>query len=383
MEDDVDHPTGLSIKGWPRFRHDNRNSGSTPAIVGTMPTLQWKKGPFGTTLNSGKAMASGPVIARDGTIIVGGGDNDGMQGVLWALNGAGSTQWTFAGKRGYGYAQPAIRVDGTSYYSTQDGTAYAVDSTGLKKWNYSFGSQDDCSPIVTRDGLVIYGSDTGELFTLDADGKLKWQSDKATGPGEVDAALAESCEGLIVAGGQNGWVGLNAKTGKTQWKVAATGGLHALMSSPLVSAAGIVYGADSGGQVVAIDLQGKLLWSKQVASGGGGTSLAKIGPQLFVVLADGKLHALNAATGQENWAKPVGQQAEMYRHGGPVVDGAQRIYFNSSDGYVYAFDTAGTPLWKLAASGQSLSGTSFAEMAIADDGTLLVPGNDGLLYAFQ
>ncbi len=377
------NPHALPTNAWPRFRHDNRNTGSTPTVVADMPKLKWKAGPFGThQLNSQLCgMASGPVVNQNNVVFVGAGDGDNQNGSLWALDAMGKQLWVFKGNRGFGYTTPAVRLDGTSYFSSADGNAYAVDPNGVQVWKFSFGFQDDSSPIVTKDGIVIYGSDTRELFAMDFAGALQWKSDMNAGPGEVDAALAETCDGKVIAAGTNGFTALDAKTGMTLWRVNVNG----LMSSPLVTADGTVYGfATSSATALAIDPMGKVLWQVQVGPGGAGTSMAKVGGQVFVVANDGKLHALDAATGKENWSQPVGQLTEIYKHGGPVVDGKQRLYFNSNDGNLYSFDTTGKQLWKIPSSGVAApNGNSFGEMAIGNDGTLYVPGNDGELYAFQ
>jgi outer membrane protein assembly factor BamB len=151
-----------------------------------------------------------------------------------------------------------------------------------------------------------------------------------------------------------------------------------------VDANGTMYGVDSGGMAVAIDKTGKLLWSVTVGPAGAATSVAKVGRQLYIVANDGMLHQLSADTGAPGWAAPVGNQPEIFKHGGPVVDGNQRLYFNSNDGNLYCFDLQGHQLWKQAHSGMSTpNGNSFAEMAIGNDGTLYVPGNDGYLYVFH
>jgi len=377
------NPHALPTNAWPRFRHDNRNTGSTPATVAAMPKLKWKAGPYGTHSLNGNlgGMASGVAVNQANVVFVGAGDGDGMNGALWGLDNTGKKLWVFAGNRGFGYTTPAVRADGTSYFSSADGNAYAVDPMGGLAWKFSFGFQDDSSPIVTSTGHVIYGSDTHELFAMDFNGALLWKSDPQTGPGEVDSALAETCDGKVIAGGSNGWTALDSNTGMTLWQVKA----NALMSSPMVTADGTVYGLDMSGIAIAIDSTGKVIWQQQVGPAGAGTSVAKVGNQLFMVTNDGNLKAIDSATGKLNWSKPVNNAAEIYKHGGPVVDGKQRLYVSSNDGNLYAFDTAGNQAWKLAVSGVAAPAmsNSFGETAIGFDGTLYIPGNDGNLYAFQ
>jgi outer membrane protein assembly factor BamB len=374
--------TGLPTAGWPRYRHDNRNSGTTDAAVADDPQLKWKVFVGGTTLNASGGLASGAVVNQNDVVFIGAGEHDGKGGLFYAFDGQGKPVYTFDGPRGYGWTTPAVRKDGTAYYSTQDGSAYAVKPDGTQLWKFSFGMQNDCNPIVTKDGYVIYGSDTGQLFALQANGTLLWQTDKNLGPGEVDNALAESCDGLILSGGVHGWFGLDAATGNTVWKVPAM----ALMSAPTVTADGTMFGVDASGVGWAIDKNGKVLWQKTLVAQGGatGTDLLYLAGRLFGVLADGALHAFDAATGDPIWAKPVGNAQEIYRHGAPVADAHHHLFFSSNDGNLYAFDEDGNALWKKPTSGVAAAGgNGYGSLAIGQDGTLYVPGNDGTLYAFQ
>jgi outer membrane protein assembly factor BamB len=383
----------LPVEGWPRFRHDNRNSGWTPVLVADHPALLWKVKIGGTSLNGSLGgLASGPVIDQNGRVLQGGGELDGKGGALYALDATGQQLWVFDGPRGYGWTTPAVRTDGVSYYSTADGTAYAVGLDGAQSWSFKLGAQDDCTPIVTKDGYIIYGTDAGSLFAMRPDGTLLWTADVSQGPGEVDAALAESCDGLIYGAGMNGWAGMDAQTGATKWRVPATGPYGALISSPVVTYDGTMYGLDSGGVLYAIDQNGNVLWQKTVSTPFGASDVAHVADKIFAVLNDGALHAYKASDGTELWAQPVGNQREVYKHPGPVVDGNQRLYFNSNDGNVYAFDTTGKQLWKVAASGVATPpqmqgsgyyGAYYGTIAIDKGGRLFVPGNDGYLYAFQ
>jgi outer membrane protein assembly factor BamB len=378
------NPHALPTDAWPRFRHDNRNTGSTPAVVAAMPKLKWKTFIGGTSLNGGNGLAAGPVVNQNNIIFIGGGEQDGMQGSYYSLDATGKKLWTFAANRGYGISTPAVRADGYSYFSTTTQTLFAIDPKGMLAWSYPVSAQADADPIVTRDGNLIYGDDDGSLYAMDAMGNKVWTSDPGIGPGEVDGGVAESCDGKIYVGGARGWFQLDAMTGKTNWMVPATGARQALLSSPYVTADGTMYGFDTGGQGIAIDKTGKVLWQVAAGPAGNGCSPGKVGNQLFVVLNDGALHALDATTGKNNWTQPVGNGSpQVYLNAGPVTDGNNHIYFNSADGNVYAFDTTGKQLWKIPAGGVNAQPTWSGTIAIGRDGTLYVPGNDGTLYAFQ
>jgi outer membrane protein assembly factor BamB len=379
------NPHALPTNAWPRYRHDNRNSGSTPTAVANMPKLVRKISVGGCSLNGG-GMGSGPVVNQSNIVFITGGDMDPHGGSLHSFDAMGKELWFFPAGTGFASSTPAVRADGTSYFSSQTGgNLYAVTPKGMQQWNFMTGLQADSDPVVTKDGTLVYSSDDGSAYALDANGKLLWKSDQITGPGEVDGGIAETCDGKIVVGGTNGWFELDAATGKTIWMVAATGDTEAILSSPYVTADGTVYGFDSGGMGYAIDKTGKVLWKNQIGpqQGFGGAATGKIGNTLFTLLNDGALWAVDATTGKSLWNRPAGGAGREI-NAGPITDGNSRVYVNGNDGFVYAFDTKGNQIWKIASSGianpqMDVVGTP----AIGNDGTLYVPGNDGNLYVYK
>src|SRR5207244_772701 len=118
---------------------------------------------------------------------------------------------------------------------------------------------------------------------------------------------------------------------------------------------------------------------------GSATAPLHVGNTLYAITDDGILHALDDGTGKESWMRPVGYALTRIvgKIAGPVADGSARIYINSTDGLVHAFDPAGKQLWRTAASGVAAPQIFSGGIAIGNDGTMLVPGNDGTLYALQ
>lgn len=375
----------LPVNAWPRIRHDNRNSGWTQAIVADLPKLKWKVFVGGTDYDAQKGLASGPVVNQDNIVFVGAGELDGKNGQHYSFDAAGKKLWEYAANRKTGLSTPVVRGDGTSYVASGGMELLAIKPDGTLDWKYLTAAGTDGDPVVTREGTIVYPSEEGAVYAFEPTGKLIWKSDIATGPGHADAAMAQSCTGSLVVGGENGFVALDVKTGKPQWKLPVTGMYQAVSSTAVLSAEGTMYGVDGGGVGYAVDVAtGKVLWSRAMASGGA-SCFARIGGTLFVVLIDGKLHAVDAGTGAELWSQPVGYSLTrpVGRISGPVIDGNMRIYINSTDGFVYAFDTTGKQLFRIAASGAARAQLFSGTIAIGYDGTLYVPGNDGYLYAFQ
>jgi outer membrane protein assembly factor BamB len=376
------NPHALPTNAWPRFRHDNRNSGVSPIALAAQPTLKWKVYVGGGVGGSG--LASGPVVNQDNSVFIGAGPQDGHNGSFYSFDGTGKLRYRFDAMAGLSISTAAVRLDGTAYFASHNNVLFAVDPSGNQAWSYAVPINADAAPIVTRDGIVIFGDDDHRLYALDGNGNLLWKSDPQTGPGEVDGGLAESCDGRIYAAGTNGWTALDAKTGATLWQIPIIGEpLGAVSASPTIAADGTMYGCDLGGDCLAIDAHGFVKWQKHVLDSAGGPSVVRVADAVFVLLGDGNLHALDAATGDERWSRPVNYSSAMGRLAGPIADANQRIYINSTDGFVYAFDTSGQQLWRLRHSGLYGEDEWFGTMAIGNDATLYVPGNDGYLYALQ
>ena len=101
-------PHALPTDGWPRFRHDNRNSGSTPVVLADNPKLKWKLFIGGATLNGQLGgLGSGPVVNQAGLVFIGGGDRSNG-GSLMSIDPNGMGQgmpkvlYTFPAMRGFG-----------------------------------------------------------------------------------------------------------------------------------------------------------------------------------------------------------------------------------------------------------------------------------------
>ena len=363
-----------NTNAWPRFRHDNRNSGWTRAKVGSAPKVKWMKS---------VGFGIGAAVAPQGGIFVGAQAANGSQGWLQSLDTGGNVLFSFSVGATWDDTVPVVLTDGTAYFSTADAqtvrpTFYAITPSGSAAWSYQTTQGGaGAHPIVTHDGTIVYGQ-YPSAYAFDPTGKLLWQTDITTGPGQVAGGLATSCDGSkVYVGGANGWTTLDIKTGANVWQVPVpsltmNGPRGAVTSSPVVATDGSMVGIDDQGVGWSIDASGKVLWTKPIGSGpyGERVSSAKVG-NLLVVVADGNLVAVDAKSGATVWT------AKGAYAGGPVVDGNVRIYANDS-GTVRAFDVAGNPLWQVPTGQQST-----AEMAIGPDGTIYVQATGGNLFAIQ
>jgi hypothetical protein len=363
-------PTGVGLPtntdAWPRFRHDNRNSGWTRAKVATSPKLLWR------TLVNG--WGHGAAVDPSGVVYANLTSWLQTNALFSAVDSTGTIQWT--AMLGQDMTQsipsvPAVRKDGTAYASTAltpsaiatgPGLLAAVAPGGTTAWSFQTTMTSDGAPVVAHDGTIVYPSNDESVYALDSNGNLLWKTNANSGPGLVHGGVAESCDGHIIVGGSNGWAALDITTGQNLWLVKA----NAQDASPVVTADGTMYGLDNSGIGWAIDKTGTVIWSKPLMMGGLSTaSIAKLGKLLIAAPGVGgrPLLGVDADTGTILWSFPGGGQGFF---GGPVIDGNLHIYVNDY-GAVRALDMTGQQLWMI-----PMSGGSFSELAIGPGGTIYV-----------
>jgi outer membrane protein assembly factor BamB len=184
------------------------------------------------------------------------------------------------------------------------------------------GGDVDASPAIGLDGTVIFGSEDGYVYDVSQQGAVQWKFNSNDG---VHTAVV----------GPNGWLYYNGKpavcavdgTGKLQW-VTHTQGYATI---PALGQDGTVYAGTDAGRFYAIQA-GTVLWN--VAAG---VFDAANQP---VIGADGTIY-IGATTGTFYAFAPDGSTKWHVTTGGAIhgpaaigVDGT--VYFGSADGNLYA-----------------------------------------------
>ena len=140
-------------------------------------------------------------------------------------------------------------------------------------------------------------------------------------------------------------------------------------------------------------LQVQKLWSTRIGDGAGRSGVrlqpALADGKLYVVSTDGKIEALDAATGKTLWKQStrMGDGIWPFRHkkpgpdaryaGGPSVLG-NLLVVGTLDGHVYALDAAtGKQLWSAEVDDEVISPPAI------DAGTVYARTNSGSVYAFD
>ncbi|MHB8419028.1 MAG: choice-of-anchor D domain-containing protein [Myxococcales bacterium] len=134
-------------------------SGTTP---GSMNVLTGA-GIFSSDVgNSSPAISSFPGQSNDGVAYV--GNVDGLH-ALDVHTGKEISGWPFKTPSDVDSA-PAIGGDGTIFFGSADGTFYAVNPDGTKRFSYKTGGRISSSPAIGPDGTVFFVADDGQLYAI-------------------------------------------------------------------------------------------------------------------------------------------------------------------------------------------------------------------------
>lgn len=265
-----------------------------------------------------------------------------------------------------------VAAGGVLLFGSGDGNFYAVEATGgRERWRFTAGSAILSSAAVAGD-LVFFGDRANGFYALDRDsGRLRWRvetgEDRAFEWGHEgwdyytsSPVLADGA--VIVGSGDGNLYALDALSGEERWRYQTGGRIR---SSP-AAADGRVYVGSADGVLYAIEVEtGRLAW--RFETWGAGQSSADFGYDrktiqsspavadgaVFFGSRDGKLYAVDAATGRERWRHDNGSPWVV---GSPAVaDG--RVYVGSSDGlFVHALDAAtGEEIWRLSTGARVFS----------------------------
>jgi eukaryotic-like serine/threonine-protein kinase len=245
---------------------------------------------------SGDLYASSPTIAG-ATVLIGGGD-----GALRALDArTGREKWRLV-TRGRVRATPAVHA-GRVFVASFDGDAYAADlATGKQLWRFE------------TEG---HGLDSGK-FGYD---RRSVQSSPAV------------ANGVVTFGSRDGhFYGVDESSGTQRWRLHDT--VWWINASPAMEN-GRAYATSSDGRYVeAVEAAtGKAAWTFDAGANFFG-SVALAGDVAFAGDFQGRLHALDKATGKELWRFSAEGSRIVTS---PAVAG-DRIYYGSDDGSVFALN---------------------------------------------
>ena len=351
----------LANSAWPKFHHDNKNTGQSVFQGSQTATLRW-------SYLTGGYVYSSPTIGQDGTIYTGSED-----GKVYAVNPDGTPKWIYT-TGGNIYSSCTIGNDNTIYVGSYDGKLYALNPNGTLKWTYSAGKNYGSSPAIGDDNTIYVGSYGNNLVAINPDGTGKWSYPTGGWIWWSSPAIAD--DGTIYIGCEDGKLYAVKSDGTLKWTYAAS---SSILSSPAVGSDGTVYigsvwgdAYPMGGNIYAIDSYGNLKW-KYGTDGRIQYSSPAIAADgtIYIGTEDRKLYALRS-DGTLKWTYETGS----FIRSSPAIDHDGTIYVGSWDDKLYAINSDGTLEWSYQTGNDIESPPS-----IGNDGTIYLGSLDSRLYA--
>ncbi len=262
---------------------------------------------------------------------------------LWARDsGAG------IGK-GFLHLAPAVTSE-RIYAADHRGRVHARErDSGSRIWRKSTGDRI-ATGLYAGFSMVVYGTREGEAVALDTgDGSQLWRTSLG---GELLAAPAVN-EQLVVFQTLDGRVvALERDTGERHWTFDSSVPILILRGTgePLI-AGNRVYAGLANGKVVALDTaSGAPVWERRVSEPTGRSELERLvdvtnnlvleGSALYVANYQGNAMRLERHSGGPLWNRPMSTHAPVAADGG-------RLYVADNDGNVWALDSrSGNDLWR-------------------------------------
>lgn len=267
------------------------------------------------------------------------------------------------------------------YFGTNlnDAQLRAVDiSTGVVNWTYFPGAtaQINSAPIVAN-GLVYFGTSLSRYFALNETTGVQQWSAVMQGAVHNDAVMDPARQTLFVGDDGGKFHAINAVTGALIWTFQAGSPVR---GSPALDSAGNVYFGCLNASFYCLTRNGAMLWRYDGLSGAASKLLVL--PDNSLVLggsAAGDIHAIFAS------GINVGLQKYRYYTGvnqpqtTQLLESNGTFYVGVADGSLHAIQAAsGGLLWKY----QAVSGPgAFVTAPIADRGLIFFGGSDGKIHS--
>ncbi len=244
---------------------------------------------------------------------------------------------------GYYKIQPAIAGD-TLYIASAEGEVAAINRRdGTLIWEVELDLMLS-GGVGVYDNTLMLGSRDGSVLQLDAStGAINWStrlSGEVLAPPQANGkvVVAQSYEGRVQA--------LNFDTGKKIWTFDSNVPVLTIRgtSTPIVSG-NMVYAGFANGRVLALDANsGAVAWEVRVAISQGRSEIERLvdvdgsmvlaGKELYAASYQGRLVAIDVASGRKLWQQDVSSFAG-------VSQGFGNVYVTDEDGTVTAYLRSG------------------------------------------
>ena len=172
----------------------------------------------------------------------------------------GTRKWQFQ-TAGVVVSSPAIGLDGTIYFGSDDKKFYALGADGKQKWEFATGGQILSSPALDKEEGLYFTAVDGYCYALNKNGALRWRL--KTG-GITQSSPVIGLKGEIYVGVNGAVWGITGE-GKKQWEweyeTAKSWPNHSVEASPVVFSDGSVCHFARSGLLITLFFEGnRMCW---------------------------------------------------------------------------------------------------------------------------
>jgi outer membrane protein assembly factor BamB len=328
---------------WPKFRADAVQDGRSSVMPSLTGGVFWD-------FPTGKGVFSSPIVAADGTVLVGSADQN-----FYAIKPDGTLRWKVE-TGGIIDSSGLLDDQGNVYFGAGDGQLRAVDlATGGAVWtvsadppttNGAFINWFEGNVSMGPTGTLYVPNDNFFVYAVDrAAGAFAWRfrmPDQTWSLPAVDAA-----SGALFVGNNNllPFLGKNTfsigPTGMPLWEESSLGSVAA---SPALTADGKMIVGGFDGYVRAYDAaSGAELWETGTRDHVYASPALLPDGTVVEPSADGTIYAFDPSSGAILWTFDTPEPVRS----SPAVDGAGNVYAGGGDGRLYVLNPDGSLRWSL------------------------------------
>jgi outer membrane protein assembly factor BamB len=358
-------PVSSSTQGWPTLLDGPSHYGVSAADGPTTSQIRWRRA-------LGAAIVAGPVISAGGVAYVA-----AANGVLHAINvKSGRDEWTFNGGASYGgedlSTSALILASGEILWPGPGNRLYALSSSGKLLWTLTGTSQLLTPVLDSATGLLVLADLSGHIsgYRLNSPTQrpAKLWAHRLTHTSFGNPVIA--ADGTIYQTSGNCLFALSP-AGRVRWSVTTP---SAVEVSAAIATNGIVVFGSNNRKEYGVDPDGHVRWTEPIGNYTYSSPLALPGRRVIFGNHSGQMTILDSDTGQvirrDTGTGQIWTSA--------AVDAGGDVYFATRMGHIYGFGPSGRRLFDLSTGGKYDS-----YPALATDGTLLVGGDNGTLYALH
>ncbi|UCG17279.1 MAG: PQQ-binding-like beta-propeller repeat protein [Phycisphaerales bacterium] len=231
-----------------------------------------------------------------------------------------------------GKARYHVTIDGTDAQFRETGGTIRIPAAQLSNGGHTLILRAE-----SADGKDFYGMRSARFFVDDRSIDVPWRRYL---PASVKARPLTLNDPLVVVVPETTGTlrAINATTTVQMWEFQTAG---ALLSSPVFDGGGIVFGSGDG-HVYRVSCEGSLIWKYAAGSPVYGSPVVADGAA-YIGDNSGRLHAIDATTGDRKW---VFERAASAIESRPTVMG-DRVLFGAWDGHLRCVSAKdGTLVWK-------------------------------------